>query len=111
MSKGQMIFTVLVLALSVWITRFLPFLIFKEKTKIPSLVEYLGKVLPAAMMGLLVIYCMKDVSFSDPARLIATLLAVVATALLHWFKRNMILSIAAGTVLYMILIRVLPSLF
>ena len=106
MTETQMVVTIFVLALSVWITRFLPFLIFKEEAKTPKLIDYLGKVLPAAMMGLLVIYCLKDYTISDLSTLIPALISIAAIVILHLMKQNTILSIAVGTVLYMVLIRV-----
>ena len=105
MNRMQMIATILVLALAVMITRFLPFLIFKESSKLPQSIEYLGKVLPSAMMGLLVVYCLKDYDFSSSSEILPALLAIAVVAALHVIKRNMILSIALGTIAYMFLIR------
>lgn len=107
MSNVQFIVLTLVLALSVMLTRFLPFVLFGKK-EVPSLVKYLGKVLPAAMMGLLVVYCYKD--FDWAGGIVAVLPALVAGASvvgIHLWKRNTILSITLGTVVYMVLIRVL----
>ena len=106
MSDLQIIVTVLVLALSVWITRFLPFMIFKNTDKLPKIIEYSGGVLPAAMMGLLVVYCFKDYRLTELSTMIPALLAVAVVAVLQLIKHNMILSIAAGTVVYMFLLNV-----
>ena len=107
MSTWQFLIIVLVMALSVQITRWLPFLIFRNAQKLPRVIEYLGNVLPAAMMGLLVIYCFKDLDFLSYASWLPAFLASLVTAGLQLWRRNMILSIAVGTALYMILIRVI----
>ena len=69
------------------------------------MVTYLGKVLPYAVMGMLVVYCMKDVRFTELSELLPTVLASVTVAGLHAWKRNTLLSILAGTVLYMVLVQ------
>ncbi len=101
----QRIAIVAVLVLATVLTRFLPFLIFPEGRQIPHFVEYLGKTLPYATMGMLVIYCLKDISFVTAPHGIPELLAVAAVAALEWWKGNSLLSIGAGTVLYMFLIQ------
>ena len=106
MTDVQVVITVLILAASVWITRFLPFLIFSDTGRLPKTVEYLGKVLPAAMMGLLVVYCFKDYDFLNYREILPAVIAVGATVGIHLWRRNTILSIATGTAAYMILIRV-----
>lgn len=107
MSNLQICITVAVLAISVMITRFLPFIIFKESDKLPECIEYLGTVLPAALMGLLVVYCFKDVNVTDCTKSVPAIIAAVSVAAVHLLKRNTILSITAGTAVYMILIRVM----
>ena len=86
-------------------TRFLPFLIFGNGKKTPELIVYLGKVLPYAIMGMLVVYCLKNVSFLQAPFGIPELLGCAAVAVLHIWKRNTLLSIGAGTVLYMLLVQ------
>ena len=86
-------------------TRFLPFLIFGEKRKTPAIIEYLGTVLPCAIMGMLVVYCLKDVSFANAPFGIPELIACAAVAALHVWKRNSLLSIGGGTVCYMLLVQ------
>lgn len=86
-------------------TRFLPFLIFGEKRKTPPIIEYLGTVLPCAIMGMLVIYCLKDVSFLQSPYGLPELIACVVVAALHVWKRNSLLSIGGGTVCYMLLVQ------
>ena len=87
------------------LTRFLPFLIFKEDRKTPGFVQYIGKYLPSAVFGMLVVYCLKDVRFTSAAGFVPALAACVVVAALHLWKHKMILSIAAGTAVYMVLIR------
>ena len=86
-------------------TRFLPFLIFGEKRKTPPIIEYLGTVLPCAIMGMLVVYCLKDISFVKNPFGIPELIACAAVAALHVWKRNSLLSIGGGTVCYMLLVQ------
>ena len=86
-------------------TRFLPFLIFPGDKKMPDIVVYLGKVLPCAIMGMLVIYCLKDVSFLSAPYGIPEILGCLAVAGLHIWKRNALLSIGVGTVFYMFLVQ------
>ena len=86
-------------------TRFLPFLIFGEKRKTPPIIEYLGTVLPCAIMGMLVVYCLKDVSFVKNPFGIPELIACSVVAALHVWKRNSLLSIGGGTVCYMLLVQ------
>lgn len=97
------IWLVVVCALVTALTRFLPFLIFRKKT--PAIITYLGKVLPCAIMGMLVVYCMKDVNFLGGSYGIPELLGCAITVVLHVWKRNSLLSIGAGTVSYMLLIQ------
>jgi len=94
---------VLVVVLVTAATRFLPFLIFRKRT--PAFVEYLGKVLPCAIMGMLVVYCLKDVNFLTGSHGIPEILCCLVTAGLHIWRRNSLLSIGAGTVLYMLLVQ------
>ena len=86
-------------------TRFIPFLIFSEKRRTPPVIEYLGRVLPCAIMGMLVVYCLKDISFVKNPYGIPELIACVVVAALHIWKRNSLLSIGGGTVCYMLLVQ------
>ena len=87
--------------------RFLPFLIFSGKRQTPAYVSYLGKVLPFAIMGMLVIYCLRNISFTAMPFGIPELLGCAVVALLHLWKRNTLLSIAGGTVFYMLLVQMI----
>ena len=95
-----------VMALVTMATRFLPFLIFNEHRKTPEIILYLGKVLPCAIMGMLVVYCLKDVSVLSTPYGIPELLGIAVVAVLHIWKRNSLLSIGVGTVFYMVLVQV-----
>ncbi len=101
----RMILIVAAMASGTMATRFLPFLLFPQGKKMPRYVEYLGQVLPYATMGLLVVYCLKGVSpFIWPFGL-PELISCVAVVLLHVWKRNSLLSIGGGTLLYMLLVQ------
>lgn len=105
MTVTQSIFTIFVVILGTMVTRFLPFLIFPEGKKPPAYITYLGTVLPFAVIGLLVVYCLKD-AFADGNYAIPELIAILFIAVLHKWKKNTLLSIGAGTVLYMFLVQV-----
>lgn len=90
--------------LGTMVTRFLPFLIFPEGKEPPEFIQYLGKVLPYAVIGLLVIYCLKDVLGSGTYG-IPEFLAIVFIVLLHRWKKSILLSIGGGTVFYMLLVQ------
>lgn len=87
------------------ITRWLPFWLFPEKKEPPQVVTDLGRLLPPAMMGLLVVYCLKDVAWLSAPHGAPELLAIAAVVLLHRWKGNVLLSIAGGTALYMLLVQ------
>ncbi|MFP5105896.1 branched-chain amino acid transporter permease [Neobacillus sp. C211] len=105
MSLTQQIITIAMVVLGTVLTRFLPFIVFPSGKPTPQYVQYLGKVLPAAVIGLLVIYCFKDVSLVSGSHGLPELIGVVVVALLHLWKKNMLLSIAGGTIVYMILVQ------
>lgn len=96
-------------ALGTMITRFTPFLLFPETRKPPKIVLQIGTLLPPAMMGLLVVYCLKDVSFLAGNRGIPELAAIVVTTVLHKWKQNVLLSIIGGTACYMVLLQAVFS--
>ena len=87
------------------ITRWLPFWLFPEKKEPPQVVTDLGRLLPPAMMGLLVVYCLKGVAWLSAPHGAPELLAIAAVVLLHRWKGNVLLSIAGGTALYMLLVQ------
>lgn len=96
---------VAVAALVTMALRFLPFLIFSGDRQTPAYITYLGKVLPFAIMGMLVVFCLKGITLSAAPYGLPEFLACGAVALLHVWKRNTLLSIAGGTVIYMMLIQ------
>jgi len=87
------------------LTRFLPFLIFPAGKQMPRYVRYIGKVLPPAVFSLLVVYCLKNVSLLSAPYGLPEAIAIAAVATLHLWKRQMLLSIAGGTVCYMLLVQ------
>ena len=91
------------MALVTMALRFLPFFVFRKQT--PPYITYLGRVLPAAIIGMLVVYCLKDVSFAAAPYGLPELLAAVCVAGIQIWKRNSVLSILSGTAVYMALIR------
>lgn len=105
MTLTQQIITVIAVALATMLTRFLPFIIFPAGKSTPKFIQYLGKVLPAAVFGLLVVYCLKDVNILTGSHGIPELIAIAFVIVLHLWKRQMLLSIAGGTVLYMLLVQ------
>ena len=86
-------------------TRFLPFLIFGEKGETPAVISHLGRVLPYAVMAMLVVYCLKGLDFSAPGSFVPELLCTALVAGLHVWKRNTLLSIGVGTIAYMLLVQ------
>lgn len=94
-----------IIALTTLFTRVIPFLIFPEHKKTPKYIEYLGVVLPFSIIGMLVIYCLKDVSFTTHPFGIPEIIGVLTTVLLHLWKNNTLLSIGGGTIFYMILVQ------
>lgn len=97
--------TVAVIALVTALLRFLPFIIFGGKRKTPAVVERLGAVLPGAIMAMLVVYCLKGTHFSSAEGWAPALIGVAVTAGLHAWRRNTLLSIVSGTVVYMLLVQ------
>jgi branched-subunit amino acid transport protein AzlD len=87
------------------ITRFLPFLLFKNTKSNNSYLNYLGQVLPYSAIGLLVVYCLKDINFKGPFFGLPEIISIISIALLHVWKKNTLLSIGAGTVIYMTLVQ------
>ncbi len=94
-----------VMALVTAALRFVPFLIFGKNRKTPPLIAYLGQVLPFAIMGMLVVYCLKDISFVAAPFGIPEIISCAVVVLLHIWKRNTLLSIGSGTVCYMLLVQ------
>ena len=96
---------VAVMALVTILLRALPFLVFRQRS--PAYITYLGSVLPPAIIGMLVVYCLKDVAWTAAPFGVPELIASAAVVILQVWKRNALVSILSGTILYMILIRVI----
>lgn len=104
MTTTQSIITILVVMGGTMLTRFLPFLVFPSNKTPPNYIKYLGMVLPYAVIGLLIIYCLKDAVFNT-AHGLPEYIAMLFIFVLHKWKKNTLLSIAGGTILYMILVQ------
>ena len=104
-SAAMSFLVILTVALTTFATRVVPFLIFPKGKEIPAVIQYLGKVLTPAVIGMLVVYCLKATPVMKAPHGLPEAIAVAVTAGLHVWKRNNLLSIAAGTILYMVLIQ------
>ena len=96
---------ILVVAVCTLITRALPFMVFGGKRQVPKVVRYLGKVLPPAIMAILVVYCMKNIDFLSGTHGMPEIIASLVVVILHLWKKNTLLSIGVGTVCYMIMVQ------
>ena len=107
MTVPQQIITIALCVAGTMLTRFLPFLVFSPKKETPRYIQYLGKALPCAIFGMLVIYCLKNVSIFSGSYGLPELIAIVATVALHLWRKQMLLSIAGGTACYMLMVQFL----
>ena len=107
MSFTEQLITIAVVVLGTMTTRFLPFLLFPAHKQTPPLVAFLGRVLPSAVMGLLVVYSLKDTSILESTHGLPEALAVAVTVLLQLVLKNLLLTIAGGTICYMLLVQYL----
>lgn len=105
MTFNQKLITIGVIILATVIMRFLPFVIFPDNKPTPKFVQYLGKVLPAAVFSLLIVYSLKNVDLLSGSHCIPELIAIAITALCHMWKKQMLISICAGTISYMLLVQ------
>ena len=105
MTTAQHVITIAMIVLGTVLTRFLPFLLFPAGKPTPKYIQYLGKVLPGAVFGMLVVYSLKGVSLLTGSHGIPELISIVLVVALHLWKRQMLLSIAGGTVCYMLLVQ------
>lgn len=105
MTNTHAIALIAVSAIVTALLRFLPFLLLGGKRKTPEYISYLGKVLPYAIMGMLVVYCLRGITPLTWPHGLPELLAVAAVVVLHLWRRNTLLSIAGGTICYMILVQ------
>lgn len=105
MTFAQQIIMIGMVVLGTMLTRFLPFLLFPAGRPTPKYIQYLGRVLPAAVFGLLVVYCLKNVSLFSGSHGLPEMLSIALVVLLHLWRRQMLLSIAGGTLAYMLLVQ------
>ncbi len=105
LSPSETLLIILAVALGTMFTRFTPFILFPDNKKHPPVIDYLSRMLPPAMMGLLVIYCLRNLSFFTSPHGLPEIIAIAAIAALHLWRRNVLLSIAGGTILYMVLVQ------
>ena len=103
MTTTQHIITIAMIVLGTVLTRFLPFLLFPAGKPTPKYIQYLGKVLPGAVFGMLVVYSLKGVSLLSGSHGIPELISITLVVVLHLWKRQMLFSIAGGTICYMLL--------
>ncbi len=105
MTFTEQLITILMISLGTMFMRFLPYIIFPAGKPTPKYIVYLGRVLPGAIFGMLVIYCLKNVSVLAHPYGIPELIGIAVTVVLHLWKKQMILSMAGGTLIYMALVQ------
>lgn len=106
MTNKELWITIGILALGTLITRGLPFILFPDNKDLPPYIKYLSNILPFTVMGLLVVYCLKDVPILSYPHGVPELISIIIIALLHLWKKNSLISIAGGTIVYMFLVQV-----
>ena len=105
MNTAQHIITIAVCALATMLTRFLPFILFPAGKPTPRYIRFLGHALPGAVFSMLVVYCLKNVDILSGSHGLPELIAILIVAGLHFWKKKMLLSIAGGTIAYMLLVQ------
>ncbi|MCD7948256.1 MAG: AzlD domain-containing protein [Oscillospiraceae bacterium] len=105
MTAGQAVAAIAVMAAVTFLTRAIPFLLFDRGEQPPKLILYLGRVLPPAVIAMLIIYCLRNVQVTEVTSWAPQLIAMAAVVLLHVWKKNNLLSIFGGTILYMVLVQ------
>ena len=105
MTTTQHIITIAVCALATMLTRFLPFFLFPAGKPTPKYIRFLGHALPGAVFSMLVVYCLKNVDILTGSHGLPELIAIVIVVVLHLWQRKMLLSIAGGTIAYMLLVQ------
>ena len=104
MERTEAVWAVVIMAAVTILLRFAPFIILSKGKKTPDIVLYLGRVLPGAIMGMLVVFCLKDTSFASVSGFLPQLIAAAAVVFSYLWKKNTLLSIIAGTAIYMLII-------
>ncbi len=105
MTVEQQIVTIGIMAVAVMFTRFVSFVAFPSRERTPEFIHYLSRYLPSAVFGMLVIYCVRNVDVTGGSHGIPEAAGILACVLLHLWKKNMLLTIAGGTVFYMVLVQ------
>lgn len=105
MTLSQQMITIGCIVLATMLTRFLPFFLYPEHKKVPDYIVYLGQVLPGAIFGMLVIYCLKDVRLLTGSHGIPEFISIGVVVILHLWKRQMLISIAGGVICFMVLVQ------
>ena len=105
MTVQQQLITIGLCVLGTMLTRFLPFILFPSGKPTPKFIRYLGKALPGAVFGMLVVYCLKNVNILGGSHGLPELIAIAIVVGLHLWKRQMLISIAGGTISYMLLVQ------
>jgi branched-subunit amino acid transport protein AzlD len=105
LSFGESILIILVISVITFVLRAAPFLLFSRKGETPKVITYLGNTLPPAVMGMLIVYCLRNVSVLDSPFGVPELVAAATVIALHLWRRNNMLSILGGTALYMVMIQ------
>jgi len=105
MTTAQAMITIALCALATMLTRFLPFILFPAGKSTPRFIRFLGHALPAAVFSMLVVYCLKGVDVTSGSHGLPELIAIGVVAILHLWKKQTLLSIAAGTIVYMLLVQ------
>lgn len=103
LTASKMIITILVAGICTFATRVIPFAAFGNR-RVPEIIKYLGKILPPAIIGVLIIYCIKDGYNLELNTLLPQILGIAITAGIHLWRRNVLLSISVGTISYMLMI-------
>ncbi len=107
MNNIQIFITIAAVVLGTVVTRFLPFIVFREGKETPKIIKYLGDALPPAVFALLVVYCLKGINFTVYPFGASEIIAVASVVIIHLIWRRMLISITAGTAIYMVLIQFL----
>ena len=105
LSVGMSLLIIVVVGITTFATRVIPFLVFPKGKELPKTIQYLGKVLTPAVIGMLVVYCLKDVSFTSVGGFLPSLIASLVVGALYVWKRNTLVSIICGTLCYMLLVQ------
>lgn len=101
----QSLIIIVAIALMTFLTRVIPFILFPDNKETPKFITYLGNVLPYSAIGMLVVYCLKEVSFTDIPFGLPEIISAVVIILLHKWKKNTLISIGGGTILYMLIVQ------